>query len=95
MRHRIPGVASPYRVLGADLRPLIVVGITHAQTCMVLPARLRALKDAGFRVVLISSPGPLLDRIAREEEIEALPIPIQRGFAPFADIVSLLSLIHI
>jgi glycosyltransferase involved in cell wall biosynthesis len=95
MRHRIPGVASPYRVLGADLRPLIVVGITHAQTCMVLPARLRALKDAGFRVVLISSPGPLLDRIAREEEIEALPIPIQRGFAPFADIVSLFRIYRI
>jgi glycosyltransferase involved in cell wall biosynthesis len=74
---------------GPDARPLIVVGVTHAQTCMVLPARLRALKAAGFRVVLISSAGPLLDRLACEESIEAFPIPIARGFAPFADIRSL------
>src|SRR5437763_17154190 len=76
-------------------RPLIVVGITHAQTCMVLPARLRALKAAGFRVVLISSPGPLLDRIAGEEAVEVLPIPVTRGFAVFADLTALVRLCRV
>jgi glycosyltransferase involved in cell wall biosynthesis len=90
MQVRKPGSATTAN--GPDARPLIVVGVTHAQTCMVLPARLRALKGAGFRVVLISSPGPLLDRIAREESVEALSIPIARGFSPFADIRSLLRL---
>ena len=77
---------------GTESRPLIVVGITHAQTCMVLPARLRALKAAGFRVVLICSPGELLDRIASQEGIEAFPVLMRRGIAPMADAISLLRL---
>jgi|SRR5579862_2346749 len=75
-----------------DSPPLIVVGITHAETCLVLSARIRALKAAGFRVVLISSPGNLLDRIARDEEIETLTIPMERRIAPLADAVSLVRL---
>jgi len=59
---------------------------------MVLAARVRALRAAGFRVVLICSPGSLLDEIASSEDIEALPIPIERGMAPIADAVSLLRL---
>ena len=70
-------------------QPLIVVGITHSQTCLVLRGRLRALREAGFRVKLICSPGELLDRIAAEEGVEAIPIPIQRGFAILADLISL------
>ncbi len=77
---------------GTDARPLVVVGITHAQTCLVLPARLRALKAAGFRVVLICSPGALLERIATQEDIEALPLRMKRGVAPLADALSLLGL---
>jgi glycosyltransferase involved in cell wall biosynthesis len=72
--------------------PTIVVGITHAQTCMVLSARVRALKAAGFRVVLVSSPGELLDRIAGAEGIEAFPVRMERGLAPVADAVSLFRL---
>src|SRR3954454_3010690 len=75
-----------------ESRPLIVVGITHAQTCMVLPARLRALKAAGFRVVLICSPGELLERIAGQEGVELLAVPMRRGIAPIADAISLLRL---
>jgi glycosyltransferase involved in cell wall biosynthesis len=86
-----PGSASTPPA-GIDARPLIVIGITHAQTCMVLAARLRALKAAGFRVVLISSPGALLDEIVRNESIEAMPISMARGFAPFADVRTLLRL---
>ena len=75
-----------------DGRPLIVVGITHPHTCLVLTGRMRALKAAGFRVALISSPGPWLDQMAREEAVEAVPIPIRRQIAPFADLVSLIRL---
>jgi hypothetical protein len=39
----------------------IVIGITHPQTCLTLTGRLRALREAGFRVTLIASPGKLLD----------------------------------
>jgi len=74
-------------------RPLIVIGVTHSQTCLVLTGRLRALREAGFRVVLIASPGALLDSTAVREQIEALPIPMRRGIAPLADLVSLFRLL--
>ena len=71
-------------------RPLhIVVGITHSQTCMVLVGRLRALREAGFQVTLVSSPGELLDRTAQSEGVEAISIPIARKISPLKDIVSL------
>ncbi len=86
-------VAVPYEE--GDRRPVMVVGITHPQTCLVLNGRLRALQAAGFRVVLISSPGDFLDRIARDEGVEAVPIPICRYIAPLADLVSLMRLCRV
>jgi glycosyltransferase involved in cell wall biosynthesis len=69
--------------------PHIVVGITHPQTCLTLTGRLRALREAGFRVTLVSSPGELLNRTAAREGVESIAIPIQREIAPIADLVSL------
>jgi glycosyltransferase involved in cell wall biosynthesis len=73
-------------------RPSIVLGITHSQTCLVLTGRLRALREAGFHVTLISSPGPLLDRIALHEGVDHLAIPMKRGMAPLSDLVSVVRL---
>jgi glycosyltransferase involved in cell wall biosynthesis len=73
-------------------QPHIVVGITHPQTCLVLIGRLRILREAGFKVTLVSSPGELLDCTAASEGVESIAIPMQRGMAPLADIVSLLRL---
>jgi glycosyltransferase involved in cell wall biosynthesis len=67
----------------------IVIGITHCQTCLTLTGRLRALREAGFRVTLISSPGEHLDRIARREAVAAVSVPMRREIAPIADLVSL------
>jgi glycosyltransferase involved in cell wall biosynthesis len=75
-----------------NLQPTILVGITHAQTCIVLAARVRALRQAGFRVLLLSSPGPLLDETATREGVESIALPISRGIAPLADLVSLFRL---
>ena len=72
--------------------PRIVVGITSAQTCLVLGGRLRTLREAGFRVTLVSSPGELLTRTAAQEGVESIAIPMQREIAPFADFVALLRL---
>jgi glycosyltransferase involved in cell wall biosynthesis len=69
--------------------PTILVGVTHAQTCLVLGARLRALRNAGFHVLLLSSPGPLLDITAAREQVERIELPMRRSIAPFADLVSL------
>jgi glycosyltransferase involved in cell wall biosynthesis len=69
-----------------------VVGITSSQTCLNLTGRLSALREAGFRVTLISSPGELLDRTARQQGAEAVAVPIKRTIAPWADFVSLVRL---
>ncbi len=81
-----PSQASNERV---DQRPLIVLGITNPETCLVLAERVRALKAAGFRVMLISGPGPLLDDIEAGEGIETLEIPIHREIALLDDLRSL------
>ena len=72
--------------------PHIVVGITNAQTCLNLTGRLSALREAGFRVTLVSSPGEMLDRMAARERVESVAIPMQREISPLADIVSLFRL---
>lgn len=74
------------------LTPHLVVGITHPQTCLVLKGRLRALREAGFRVTLVSSAGAMLDRMAASEGIETIAIPMERQIAPWADLVSLVRL---
>lgn len=72
--------------------PLIVVGITHPQTCVVIASRYRALREAGFRVVLVASPGPMLDQLAAEEGLERIAVPMRRGIAPVHDFFSLIRL---
>lgn len=72
--------------------PHIVVGITSSQTCLNLSGRLSALRLAGFRVTLTSSPGELLDRTAQEQGIEAAALPIERAIAPLSDLISLVRL---
>jgi glycosyltransferase involved in cell wall biosynthesis len=72
--------------------PHIVVGITSPQTCLVLGGRLRTLREAGFRVTLVSSPGALLTRTAAQEGVESIAIPMCRGMTPVADLWSLLRL---
>ncbi|MGA3011966.1 MAG: glycosyltransferase family 4 protein [Terracidiphilus sp.] len=70
----------------------IVVGVTNPQTCLVLGDRLRTLREAGFRVTLVSSPGELLARTAAQEGVESVAIPMRREIAPVADFVSLFRL---
>jgi glycosyltransferase involved in cell wall biosynthesis len=69
--------------------PSILLGVTHAQTCLVLKNRLRALREAGFRVTLVSAPGEWLRNTAAEEGVEAVAIPMSRRIAPVGDLAAL------
>ncbi|MGA8090386.1 MAG: glycosyltransferase family 4 protein [Terracidiphilus sp.] len=70
-------------------RPHILMGVTCAQTCLVLPGRLRALRDAGFKVSLLSAPGELLHQTARTEHADAFAVPMERGISPVRDVIAL------
>ncbi|MGB8259831.1 MAG: glycosyltransferase family 4 protein [Terracidiphilus sp.] len=72
--------------------PRVVVGVTHPQTCLTLTGRLRALREAGFEVTLLCSPGELADGLAAAEGVRRVIIPMERGIAPLADLVSLIRL---
>lgn len=52
----------------------------------------RIWRTSDVRVTIISSPGPDLDRFAREEGVETIGIPIERELAPLSDICSLVRL---
>lgn len=69
-----------------------MIGITSPQTCLVLGGRLRALREAGFRVTLVASPGEMLDRIGKSEGVETAAISMTRRIALVADFVSFIRL---
>jgi glycosyltransferase involved in cell wall biosynthesis len=73
-------------------QPLIVLGVTHPQSCLLLSGRVRGLLQAGFRVRVISSPGRMLDRFAAVEGVETDAVTMRRGISPLLDLVALLRL---
>jgi glycosyltransferase involved in cell wall biosynthesis len=79
---------SPY----TNEPPTILVGVTSQETCRAWGTRLRVLRQAGFRVLLVSSPGVLVDRAAAHAGVERMTIPMRRSIAPLADLVALLRL---
>ena len=83
-----PHLVSPVERRSAPASCNVVVGVTGAQACLVLNGRLRALREAGFRVTLVAGPGELLRRTAVAQGVETCAIPIRREIAPFADLLT-------
>jgi len=76
-------------------KPRILIGVTSDQTCLVLRGRLRALRHAGFEVIILSSPGENLTRLALEEGVTACPVAMRRHISPIQDLISLISVCKI
>jgi glycosyltransferase involved in cell wall biosynthesis len=70
----------------------MLLGVTTQELCLILGARLRVLRRAGFRVVLVSGPGELLERTASRIGVECVALPMRRSIAPLADLVALVRL---
>jgi glycosyltransferase involved in cell wall biosynthesis len=68
--------------------PHILVGVTSAQTCLVLKDRLKALCEAGFRVSLVSAPGCLANQAAQIRGVAAYTVPVGRSIALLADLTA-------
>ncbi len=75
-----------------NARPTILLGVTTQELCLILGARLRVLRRAGFRVVLVSGPGELLDRTASHAGVESIALPMRRSISPLADLIALFRL---
>jgi glycosyltransferase involved in cell wall biosynthesis len=52
---------------------------------LFLQGQISYLKESGFEVVAVSSPGPALEQVAQRDGIEVHPIFMSRGIAPFRD----------
>ena len=74
---------------GEDRRTHILVGVTSAQTCLVLSSRLKALVEAGFRVSLVSGPGGMASHGNGIAGVSAYEISMARAISPVADVVAL------
>lgn len=80
------------RTSAFNAQPTMLLGVTTQELCLILGARIRVLRRAGFRVVLISGPGELLERTASRTGVESIALPMHRSIAPLADLVALVRL---
>jgi glycosyltransferase involved in cell wall biosynthesis len=86
------GTRSFHIYPGVNEQPTIILGVTTQELCLILGARIRVLRRAGFRVVLVSGPGELLERTASRTGAECIALPMHRCIAPLADLVALIRL---
>lgn len=74
----------------------IIIRITTVPLSLDVFCRglLRELSEE-YEVVAVSSPGPLLDEVARREGIRTAAVPMERRIAPLKDIASLWRLVRL
>jgi glycosyltransferase involved in cell wall biosynthesis len=69
--------------------------VTHAMTTRFLRGQLRAMRDRGFDVTLISSHGDELNQIKEAEGVDVRCLSMEREIHPFRDFHSLFQLYHL
>ena len=80
--------------IGHRRRPVCVVYIVTApiSAWIFLAGHLQYLRESGYTVHLISSPGELLDKVGSREGIQVHPLSMEREISPLKDLVSLVKL---
>ena len=74
-------------------RPRLVYVVTHPVTAnLLLRGQLAFMRERGFDVTVIASPGPDLDRVAAREKVAVVGVPMARPIRPAADARSLVLL---
>lgn len=77
------------------MRSRIVYIVTASMTAdVLLRGQLRMLRESGFQISVIVSPGPKLEEISQREDVEIIKVPMAREISPLKDIVSLFKLYH-
>ena len=73
-------------------RPRLVYLVTHAVSArLLLAGQLAFMREAGFDVSVIASPGPDLDIVAAHEGVEVVPITMARAMRPADDARALIA----
>lgn len=70
-------------------RPRVIQAVTASGTTRLMRGQLRYLRQAGFEVVLVASPGPGIDGVAAEQGVAKIPVAMAREIAPLQDLRSL------
>jgi len=71
-----------------DERPRALHAVTASVTLGPMRGQFRYLRAAGFRVAAVSAPGDELESL-ESEGVAGFAVPMEHGFAPLADLVSL------
>src|SRR5260370_8096809 len=70
-------------------RPRIVCAVTSSLGIGFLRGQLAYLRQAGYDVTVVSSPGDELTRAGQVEGVQIVPIQIAREVSPLRDLISL------
>ena len=70
-------------------RPRIVCVLTSSLGLRLLRGQLAYLREAGYDVTVVSSPGDELTHAGQAEGVQIVPIPIAREVSPLRDLISL------
>src|SRR5579864_666181 len=69
--------------------PRIVYILTSSLAVGFLQGTLAYLRNAGYDVTVISSPGEALTRVSASDGVHIIALPIARGISPVRDLISL------
>jgi len=83
------------RIESETVKPGIVLGVTSTMGVMFFTGQCAHLREAGFDVTVISSPGEELQSVAAREGVYSAAIPMRREIAPLADCASLVRLFRL
>lgn len=91
-----PGQPSRNEAPPTEPWPHLVVLVTHPMTArLLLAGQLRHLSESGFRVTLVTSPGPDLDGLVEREGVEVRMLPMERELSPLRDILACTRLVRL
>jgi len=76
--------------------PRLVCIATHAVSANnLMRGQLRYLRERGYETILITAPSAELDMVARREQVQAIPVPMERNISPWKDLVALLAMCRV
>lgn len=78
-----------------DNKPLILLGVTSALSVRFFNGQVSSLRQAGFEVRIVSSPGKELDAVSVQDSIRVAGISMNREISPLADCVSIVRLVSL